>query len=299
MLNGIDVSSWQGDIQVQNMDLDFVIVKATGGIGYINPYCDKVYQRAKKAGKLLGFYHYAHEIGLQGTAVQEAEFFVKQTKNYFGEAIPILDWESDNKHDVKWALDFLNHVYTLTGVKPLFYSYTAVVNTYNFRPIALADYGLWIANYGKNNVTTGFKQPQPPQSNGWPFVAMYQYNSRTQLAGYNGLLDANVFYGDRKTWLAYARIKNSSTTSPSPSNGWIAENGHFKLNTAIKLRKAPSTSSREIATIGAGAVIIYDAYKVDTNGYVWIRQKRGNGYGYMATGTSRNGKRIDRWGSFY
>lgn len=39
MLKGIDVSSWQGNIQVQNMPVDFVIAKATGiEFGALTPY---------------------------------------------------------------------------------------------------------------------------------------------------------------------------------------------------------------------------------------------------------------------
>ncbi|MBD9707664.1 MULTISPECIES: peptidoglycan amidohydrolase family protein [Enterococcus] len=97
-------------------------------------------------------------------------------------------------------------------------------------------------------------------------------------------------------WYVYRQKTISSTPL---STGWIAEKGHFKLNAAIKLRKGPSTNDGEIATISAGSVIIYDAYKIDPNGYVWIRQKRGDGYGYMATGRSKNGRRIDCWGRFY
>lgn len=205
VLNGIDVASWQGDIQVQNMQLDFVISKATGGKGYVNPYCDKVVQRTLKAGKLMGFYHYAHEKGLEGTAIQEAEFFVKNTKDYFGKGIPVLDWESSNKGDVQWALDFLNHVYKLTGVRPLFYTYTSVLNSYDFSPIAKANYGLWIANYGTDARIDGFKQPSPPYSRGGFVTVMYQYSSNTWLPGFNGRLDANVFFGDKNTWAAYAK----------------------------------------------------------------------------------------------
>lgn len=218
VLNGIDVSSWQGDIQVQNVPCDFVIVKSSGGTGYVNPYCDSVFQRAKKANKLLGFYHYAHEKGLEGTAVQEAEFFVKNAKNYFGQGIPVLDWESGNKHDVQWALDFLDHVYKLTGVKPLFYTYTAVLNAYDFSRIAKKDYGLWVANYGMDSALSGYRKPNPPASRGWSNIAMFQYSSNTFLNNYSGRLDANVFYGDKDTWNAYVGkqkpVEPSKPTNP-------------------------------------------------------------------------------------
>lgn len=303
MLNGIDVSSWQGDIQVQNMDLDFVIVKATGGggggFGYINPFADRVYQRAKKAGKLLAFYHYAHETGLQGTAVEEADFFVKHTKSYFGEAIPILDWESDNKHDVGWAKAFLDRVYQKTGVRPLFYTYTDVVNSYDFSPLAKANYGLWIANYGLNAVTNGFKQPQPPKSNGWSTTAMFQYNSQTRLSGYNGLLDANVFYGDKKAWLAYVGKTESPPNptpeppkpNPTPNNGGIKMK-EITLNSNVNLRTAAKTSAPIIALLKKGQKVKFDDIVV-SGGYMWGVQPRTDKYkkGYVSLG------KIDAYGT--
>lgn len=48
---------------------------------------------------------------------------------------------------------------------------------------------------------------------------------------------------------------------------------------------------------GAGQAIKYNAYMIDNN-YAWICQPRGSGYGYMATGNAKNGKRVDYWGSF-
>lgn len=303
MLNGIDVSSWQGDIQVQNMNVDFVIVKTTGGggggFGYINPFADRVYQRAKKAGKLLGFYHYAHEAGLQGTAIEEADYFVKHSKSYFGEAIPILDWESDNKHDVAWAKAFLDRVYQKTGVRPLFYTYTGVVNSYDFSSIAKANYGLWIANYGTNAVTQGFKQPQPPKSNGFPVTAMYQYNSQTYLSGYSGTLDANVFYGDKKAWLAYAgktvtpepekpkpKPKPIPTPTPTPSKpkGAIAMKT-ITLTSDVYLRTAAKTSASTIALLKKGNKVEFNDI-ISSGGYMWGVQPRTDKYkkGYIALG---------------
>lgn len=84
-----------------------------------------------------------------------------------------------------------------------------------------------------------------------------------------------------------------------PANGtWIAENGTYTLNSATNLRTGANTSSGVIALLPAGSVVKYNAYMKDLNGYVWIRQPRGNGYGYLATGYSKNGKRQDYWGTF-
>lgn len=112
-LNVIDISSWQTGINLgkDGVPADGVVIKATGGTGYVNPDCDRAFQEAIKSGKKVAVYHYAHEIGSQGTAEQEAEFFLQNVAGYIGKAILILDWESDNKHDVAWAKRWLDTVY--------------------------------------------------------------------------------------------------------------------------------------------------------------------------------------------
>ncbi|MFS0973469.1 GH25 family lysozyme [Enterococcus avium] len=203
-LNGIDIASWQKGINVgaNGIAADFVIIKATGGTGYVNPDCDRAFQQAIKSGKKVAVYHYAHELGFQGTAQQEADFFLKNVQGYIGKAILILDWESDNKGDVAWAKAWLDRVQSKTGVKPLFYTYTGVLNSYNFISIANADYGLWVANYG-SDAPQGYSKPNPPYSPYWKSTAMYQYTSNGRLTGWNGRLDLNVFYGSREDWDRY------------------------------------------------------------------------------------------------
>ncbi|MBR3224214.1 MAG: hypothetical protein IKF78_02715 [Atopobiaceae bacterium] len=63
-LNGIDISSWQDDLVVSAMTTcDFVIVKATGGAGYSNECFRRHADETLAAGKLLGCYHYARDVG--------------------------------------------------------------------------------------------------------------------------------------------------------------------------------------------------------------------------------------------
>lgn len=85
--------------------------------------------------------------------------------------------------------------------------------------------------------------------------------------------------------------------STQPGVNWIAEKWHFTLSERIKLRTAPNTSATIIAELQPGDVVKYDAYCY-SGGYVWIRQKRGNGYGYLATGECVGNRRTSYWGSF-
>lgn len=81
------------------------------------------------------------------------------------------------------------------------------------------------------------------------------------------------------------------------SKGWITETGQFKLTQDIYLRKGATIDSLAIALLPKGSLIRYDAFK-HAGGYVWIRQQRGRTYGYLATGESKDGKRVNYWGTF-
>ena len=211
-LNGIDISNWQRGIDLSKVPCDFVIAKATEGIGYVDKSCDVFIQQAKRLGKKLGFYHFARP---RNDAVREAQYFYNNTKNYFGEAIPILDWEAENKSDVAWAKRWLDEVYILSGVKPVIYMSESVANAYNWSSVANADYGLWVAKYRDNNPDYNYNMANAgshPNVKWWKFYCMWQWTSSGRLNGYGGNLDCNVFYGDVSTWDKYAG--KSGTTQP-------------------------------------------------------------------------------------
>lgn len=56
-LNGFDASSNNLGVPDATIAADFIIEKATEGIGYVNPDCNPSYTEALNAGKLVGVYH--------------------------------------------------------------------------------------------------------------------------------------------------------------------------------------------------------------------------------------------------
>ena len=217
-LKGIDISGWQAGINLSAVAADFVIVKATGGTGFVNPHCDTQFQAARKAGKRTGVYHFAREVGYRGTAIEEANHFVDSIQGYLdGKTLLVLDFEGDNQLDSVWALAFLNHVKSRTGVKPMIYLNGAALNGANWSAVWAADYGLWLAWYAVSTPTIGYKnwdgkdieEVAPKYS-----CAMWQFSSTAQLSGYGGNLDVNIFYGDGAAWDAYCRP--SGTPAPKP-----------------------------------------------------------------------------------
>lgn len=215
-MNGIDISSHQSGINLSAVPCDFVIVKATQGLTYVNPDCNRAYQQARSLGKCLGLYHYAGG----NDPSSEADYFLRNISNYIGECILVLDWENSQNpafgnNDFGWCKTWLDRVTQRTGVKPMLYISQSIMG--KFREIG--DYGLWIAQYANMN-PTGYQAT--PWNEGAYSCAIRQYSSRGRLPGYNGDLDLNKFYGDRTVWNKYAGKGNATkpaTPTTPPSSG--------------------------------------------------------------------------------
>ena len=189
MMYGIDISNHQAGLLLDNVNVGFAIIKATEGTGFVDSYCDAWVQQAKQLGIPWGFYHFARESNPE----TEARFFIDNTINYFGEGIPVLDWETTQTVD--WVNAFVTYVHNETGVWPWIYG-----NPWRFNQGGVEqNCARWVAAYpgGTPNLN------EPPYANG--NVVAWQYTSTGRLSGGNGNLDMNVFYGDVDAWKAYAR----------------------------------------------------------------------------------------------
>ena len=212
MLNGIDISHWQKGLDLAKIKCDFVIVKATEGTNFHDPCFNDFMKKAESLEKCLGFYHFARPELY--SAQNEAKFFYVNTVKWFGKAVPVLDWESSGKANVKWAKEWLDTIYSMTGIKPVIYMSESVVNQYDWSTVALSDYGLWVAKYKDMQVDHNYdmsKAGKQPQVKWWKFYALWQWTSSGRLDGYNGNLDCDVFYGDEKAWSKYAGSSEEQT----------------------------------------------------------------------------------------
>lgn len=209
-MNGIDISAWQGDenIDLNKVPFDFCIVKATEGTSYKNRYfaahCDAVLKKKK----LLGAYHYANG----GDVQKEADYFLTYVKKYIGKAIIVLDWEAKNnpqfgKNDLEWCLEWCSYVYRKTGIKPLIYIQKSAMNA-----VKKAGYGLWVAQY-PDYVETGYQKH--PWNEGAYNCLLRQYTSVGKLPGYNGSLDLNKAYISAASWRKLAtKVVKIATIKP-------------------------------------------------------------------------------------
>lgn len=212
MLKGIDISKWQS-VGTGDGDYDFIICKATEGVGYTDPNCDGHYQRAKSQGKLLGVYHFARPG--YNNAIDEADWFVSQIQGYIGEALLVLDWEVEATWNIAWAKQWLDRVYEKTGVRPLVYASGSVITGNDWSSVVKSDYGLWIA-YWPNKYQYGDGWPTSPDemtygTGAWPFWAIWQFSSR------NGGLDCDVANMTKESWMKYAAKNGKPAPTPTPT----------------------------------------------------------------------------------
>ena len=192
-MKGIDISHWQNGLNLSAIDFDFVIMKATEGTRMVDNCCNSFYQKAKSMNKCLGVYHYANG----GDYKAEADFFIDHVKNYIGEAILVLDWESQgnsqwNKSDRTWVKNWCDYVCAKTGVKPIIY-----IQKSSMTKVMDLGYYLWIAQY-PDYKPTGYQNK--PWNEGAYDCLMRQYTSTGRLDGYTGYLDLDKFYGDSSLW---------------------------------------------------------------------------------------------------
>lgn len=206
----VDVASWQGNYQVGSYNEDAVMIKATEGLGYVNPYKDYVAKQALNKNKPLGFYHYA----TGNNPVSEARYFVNDVKGYLSNSnkpILCLDWErGDNAAwgNGYWAKQFTDEVRRLTGVQPGIY--TGPEGVAQTQQYLANNTALWFAGY-------------PTMANvGWspiPFSTLYNTGAWKTLTGWqfsSTPVDKSMFYLDRAGWNKIAG-NTSKPSVPQPS----------------------------------------------------------------------------------
>ena len=230
---GFDNASYQGCYDAQTAKASgasFSITKITEGTGYVNPAADCQIAANRAAGLRLGAYAYARpEKGNSPEA--EADHFNAQASArglVHAGVIPFLDWEPPASHrgDTQWAKRWLDRVASHWGTKPIIYMSADTIHSGDWRAVAGADYGLWVAGYPRGYVGERLRDPgAPPYSvSPWPFAAAWQYSSTGHVPGVGNAVDVNWFYGDAATWAKYANAPvgtqaNPVTPSPTPSQG--------------------------------------------------------------------------------
>ena len=243
-LNGVDVASYQWDISPKKLTTtDFVIVKATQGTWYVNPYFEKQYREAKAAGKLLGIYHY-----FEGGPIKEADFFVKTVGTRIGECILALDHEGNDNSifnkpaEVDYVNKFCEEVYRLTRVRPLIYMSKGVTRRRDWTKVS-TKCRLWCAQYASNSTTN--YQTKPWTDSGsfgtWAGDTIRQYSSHGRIVGYSKNIDINLAYLTKEEWKELAmgdRDAETPVTSEKTKTKW--SDYIYKVTSPVKISNSGS-----------------------------------------------------------
>ncbi len=191
-IHGIDVSKYQQiiaweevrDMEVASIRLGFAFIKATEGIGNMDPQFNRNWKKTRSNDVVRGAYHFF--IASKDGKMQ-AENFIRRVDLETGDLPPVLDVEQRNgvsreqlQKEVKKWLDAAEAYY---HVRPIIYTN---VDFYNQNlGSGFDDYPLWVAHY--------YQQERPRISRGWSF---WQHSDRGNVNGITSRVDFNVFRGD-------------------------------------------------------------------------------------------------------
>jgi GH25 family lysozyme M1 (1,4-beta-N-acetylmuramidase) len=195
---GVDIASWQhpggGPIDwnaAHASGVSFVLIKATEGTGYTNPFFAADRDAATRAGMVVGAYHYARPAGPISTAVEQARRFIAVAglARTAGHLAPALDLEDSGGLDptalAAWVHAFLEEVESETGRTPILYTYRSFWTDRMANSRDFAGYPIWYAFYN-NEASPG------PLPGGWPAWTLWQYSSTGTVPGIANSVDQNV-----------------------------------------------------------------------------------------------------------
>jgi GH25 family lysozyme M1 (1,4-beta-N-acetylmuramidase) len=216
-LNGLDVSN-HNTVDLRKVPGDFVFIKASEGVGWVDPRLGEHVVNARAAGMIPGFYHFARPAASTGnTAEAEAAWFLSCIRPYLQPGdLTSLDWEAENQHLTDWADEFSDRVKAKCGATSFLYAGTGAINAGNWTGPE-QKWPLWYPNYGKNEPGGYNPQPAPTHTTWAAGLKIWQYSSRGRIPGYDGDLDLNVFYGTRDDLLKYGATRViSEEPKPEP-----------------------------------------------------------------------------------
>jgi len=198
-LTGIDVSSYQGDIdwtKVKASGIDFAIIRV-GFRGYTvgnlnaDSYFEKNIQGALDAGLDVGVYFFSQAI-TETEAAEEAKFVLSRIEDYDITYPVVFDWEALGKTEARtYGLDtdtlckcadtFCGMIED-AGYTPMIY-FTSYIGYIKYDLSRMLDYEFWYARYSD---TPSFYYD----------FDMWQYSSSGTVGGISGSVDMNICFAD-------------------------------------------------------------------------------------------------------
>lgn len=211
---GIDVSSYQGDIDwqaVKASGIDFAILKIIRKNLSRDSKFEANWAGCKVNGLTVqGVYNYSY-----ATTVSKAKSDAQKVVEYLNgrQCMVWLDVEDSCQKGLgKTLIDIINaysDVITRYGLAFGVYTGKSFYNSY-IKPYGTLKCPLWIAAYGKNKGNMDVKyQPQIDGMIGW------QYTSRGAVSGINGNVDMNVWYRELNELQGASETHNNPYAEPT------------------------------------------------------------------------------------
>lgn len=278
-----------------------VVVKVTEGENWVSPKWQAQVSNALSVGFQVGIYHFARWSSV-ANAIAEANVFLNAVKNFgFDKStVAMLDCETNDYHlsagvyqqALNSALNTIRPVFPIVSVYASKSWWTTFLNSHN-----VGDAKVWVAGYDISSL-------------GVDNAAAWQWDDGERTGtgvdtnwDFDGAFTKATSVATKPVPFKPDEVKKPSgkyeTQVDDLGVTWYKENGTFTVTVdeGIVLRWGATTKSSVIGVLKKGAEVKYDAFCY-SGGYVWIRQPRSNGYGYLPTGNSVNGKRKDYWGTF-
>lgn len=193
-IKGIDVSHNQGNIDWQKVKLaglEFAFIKATEGIGFIDPKFHENWQALQTQGINRGAYHFFRA---GDDAEQQARHFLDTVINTgFNnkELSLVLDIEVNDNVDsntlIQQVSNCLNIIENKIHEKPIIYTNHAFWDAHMNGDFG--EYPLWIADWNPR------REPRLPQ--GWNTWTYWQISSKGRIDGILGDVDIDIQNGAR------------------------------------------------------------------------------------------------------
>jgi len=212
----IDVSHWQDSNESKYIDwkkvrkagVDVAIIKCTQGTGMLDDEFAYNKKEARANGILLGYYHFANG----SDAIKEADWFLKNVGDIKEGEFIALDWEIEHSNPDNWCKDWLDRVLSKVGFRPLLYTNADRVKRADWKKVAGANYGLWIARYGDNDDKA--EDNEIPDTDEWKFFAIWQFSSTGSIDGIKGRVDLDTTTMDLPTLKKYGKPAEDAQSTP-------------------------------------------------------------------------------------
>jgi lysozyme len=187
MLNGIDVSNWQGVVdwgRHAKAGVSFAFAKATEGVTFTDPWFGRNWTGMRESWIVCGAYHFARPSGNPEAQVGHFLRAVGQAGGLHRGDLLALDLETNDHlpapRVARFARRWCDAVIAQAGVRPVVYTFLSFARNGNCA--GLESYPLWIA-------APDHPRGRPEVPVPWSSWAIHQHSNKP--------VDRNVFRGTR------------------------------------------------------------------------------------------------------